>query len=115
VNRPDEVRAVLRCCNLRQGYIDAVACRLAVSGSTLRRRLDAHGTSFGELLKQERIRRVKLALADNPNLRGKAIAADLGYLELTSFYRAFFDWFGVTFSEYKKAKSAAARTARADT
>jgi len=103
MNRPDEVRAVLRCCNLRRGHVDAVACRLAVSGSTLRRRLDAHGTSFGELLKQERIRRVKLAFANNPNLRGKAIAADLGYLELNSFYRAFFDWFGVTFSEYKQA------------
>jgi len=46
---------------------------------------------------------VKLAFANNPNLRGKAIAADLGYLELNSFYRAFFDWFGVTFSEYKQA------------
>jgi AraC-like DNA-binding protein len=115
MNRPDEVRPVLQCSNLRWGHIDAVASRLAVSGSTLRRRLDAHGTSFGELLKQERIRRVKLALADNPNLRGKAIAADLGYLELHSFYRAFSAWFGVTFSEYKKANLAAARTAGADT
>ncbi|NGN63670.1 AraC family transcriptional regulator [Streptomyces sp. A7024] len=77
-----------------------VAGRLAVSPATLRRRLEAEGTSFTEL--KDTVRRdaaiTSLAQGQEP-IAG--LAARLGFAEDASFHRAFRRWTGTTPGAYR--------------
>ena len=79
-----------------------VARRLGVSGSTLRRHLLAEGTSYQQLLNAVRVHRCYKSLSRRW-VPGKCLAADLGFSEPNSFYRAFNRWTGKTYTEFKKA------------
>ena len=65
-----------------------VADRLFMSGSTLRRRLQAEGTSYQVLLNAVHRHRCEKTLAQRW-LPGKCLAGELGFREANSFYRAF--------------------------
>ena len=89
---------------------DAIARHLGVSRRTLRRQLDAEGTSFHELTEICR-RNVGHALLVRSDLPMIEIAMRLGYSDHTAFSRAFSRWFGASPRALRKAGSAAAGSA----
>ena len=96
------VLRILLLSNLENISAEAVASRLFVSQSTLRRRLKAENTSYQRLLDQVRRHRCEKTLARRW-LPGKSIAGELGFTQPNSFYRAFGRWTGMTYTEYKRA------------
>jgi AraC-like DNA-binding protein len=80
--------------------IDQVAATLCMAPRTLRRRLDADGTSFSDLLDK-----VRLALAvdylDDTTLRIDDVASALDFADAASFRHAFKRWTGKTPNEYR--------------
>ena len=78
-----------------------IAVQLGMSERTLQRRLQAEGTSFQEILDNTRhylarelLRNTAVALAD--------VAAQLGFTEPSTFYRAFKKWEGLTPGQYRE-------------
>lgn len=80
---------------------------LNMSVRTLRRRLDKEGSSYNQLLQQSRIEKSKELLRD-PNNSIELISGKLGYLESTSFSRAFKSWTGETPRNWRKKFQSAA-------
>ena len=80
---------------------DKVAARLNISPSTLRRRLHMEGTSYQILLDRVRRYRCEQVLARR-RMPGKSLAAALGFKRANSFYRAFRNWTGVGYGEYRR-------------
>lgn len=80
----------------------AVAERLGVSQSTLRRRLHQEGTSF-QALKDERRRTAALRLLAGTELSLTEIASQLGFPDNSAFFRVFRRWMGVTPSEFRRS------------
>jgi AraC-like DNA-binding protein len=97
---PRVIDAVRRC--LPQGAPTAtgVASALGLSERTLRRRLEAEGNSFGELMTQLRRELALHYLADR-ELGLIEIALLLGYGEQSSFSAAFKNWMGLPPGEYR--------------
>jgi len=84
-------------CDARMEY---VATELGVAPRTLRRHLDAEGTSFRKLVDE-----VREALAEGMLVHGltvEQIAERLGYAEVSSFVHAFKRWKGVSPSKYRR-------------
>ncbi|MFN7129406.1 MAG: AraC family transcriptional regulator ligand-binding domain-containing protein [Brevundimonas sp.] len=77
-----------------------VARQLGMSERTLQRRILAEGASFRELLLQARRDLWKQLLADEA-IQIDEIAYLLGYQDVTSFYRAFRAWEGVTPAQWR--------------
>ncbi|MCF4166528.1 AraC family transcriptional regulator [Zavarzinia compransoris] len=71
-----------------------VARALAMSESTLRRRLSEEGLAFGDLLRRERMRSARDLLASGASAERAATA--VGYLSRGHFTRHFRDAFGLT-------------------
>lgn len=88
---------------------DSVARALAMSRRTLRRRLEAEGTSFHELGETCRLS-IGQALLTRTDLPIVEIAMRLGYSDHTAFSRAFARWRGVPPRELRKASSSASAT-----
>ena len=74
---------------------EAVAATLGVSSRTLRRHLDAQGTSFRAVADEILLSKARHHLRDS-QLSVEAIAERLGYAEAASFIRAFRRWTGET-------------------
>ena len=90
---------------LPQDWPDAelVAQRFGMSRSTLHRRLNSTGQSLSQI--KEEIRRNRAtALLKRTNMPISQIAGELGYSEESTFYRAFFRWYGSTPNSLRKAK-----------
>lgn len=81
--------------------VEALAKTLAVSPRTLRRKLDAAGTSYSALLDALRRQRASqwVAQTDEPLA---VIAERLGFSDPSTFYRAFKRWTAVTPAQYRK-------------
>ncbi|WP_350446544.1 AraC family transcriptional regulator [Pseudomonas solani] len=80
--------------------MERIATELHMTSRTLRRRLDAEGTSFRQL--QEEVRNAlaeELLAADG--IRLEEIAERLGYGELSNFIHAFKRWKGITPGQYR--------------
>lgn len=75
--------------------MEAVAADMFVSSRTLRRHLEAQGTSFRQLLDMVREQKAKILLREGQH-SVKAIAELLGYQEPASFVHAFRRWVGVS-------------------
>lgn len=88
-----QVRALLA--EVDAGYpdLDAVARRLHLSTRTLKRRLQARGLGFQQLLDEAR-RRDAQRLLDDASLSIEKIAMRLGYNDPANFTRAFRRWTG---------------------
>jgi AraC-like DNA-binding protein len=87
----------------RYGSLDAAASALCVSGRTLRRHLQAHATSFQQLLDQamqdratEYLQKTELSIGE--------IADRLGYSETSSFRQAFRRWTGQAPSMFRNQR-----------
>ncbi|MFF0493097.1 AraC family transcriptional regulator [Nocardia sp. NPDC004068] len=81
--------------------IDAVARDLNMSTRTLRRHLDAAGTSYRALLDEVRRALAEEMLTATP-LSVSDVAIRLGYAEASTFIYAFKRWTGTTPSAYRK-------------
>lgn len=79
-----------------------VARLLGLAPRTLSRRLDAEGTSYGELRQEVRFSRAK-ELLRNPRLQLAEIADRLGFSDPAAFSRAFRKWSGDTPSDWRAA------------
>lgn len=94
----------------KQGYpsLEQLAQRLHLSPRTLRRRLEAEGIRYLDLLQRTRIRDAK-ALLLKPGVEIQQIAQILGYADAANFTRAFRQRTGQTPSAYR-AQHASARS-----
>ncbi|WP_067712518.1 AraC family transcriptional regulator [Nocardia yamanashiensis] len=81
--------------------IDAVARDLAMSTRTLRRHLDAAGTSYRALLDEVRRALAEEMLTATP-LSVSDVAIRLGYAEASTFIHAFKRWTGTTPSAFRR-------------
>ena len=82
---------------------EQVAEKLHMSLRTLRRKLEAEGSSYTQLLENAR-RRDAIRLLDNPQLEIQQIAELLGYNNPTNFSRAFRQWTNKTPREYRQLR-----------
>lgn len=82
--------------------LDEVAGALAMSPRSLRRKLDLEGTSFRQLLEEERRQLAQQLLANSP-MKLDELAFHLGYTDTASFTRAFRRWMNCSPGEYRKS------------
>lgn len=82
--------------------IGAVAAQLNLGVRTLRRRLDAEGTSYKNIVQQLRCELAETYLRASP-LSIFEIADMLGYQDVSNFRRAFIHWKGVSPAQYRRA------------
>lgn len=87
---------------------ETLAAQLGMSLSTLRRRLDAEGTSY-RLLKDGLRRDAALRQLSQTRKSVADIALSLGFTEPSAFHRAFRQWTGVSPGEYREGRSRASR------
>ncbi|MDH5672352.1 MAG: AraC family transcriptional regulator [Myxococcales bacterium] len=81
--------------------IEQVASRLGMSTRTLKRRLAEHGSTFTDLLQEERRLRA-LHLLRATELTLEEISEQLGYASATSLARAFTRWTGKSPAVYRR-------------
>lgn len=81
--------------------LEDVAQHLAMAPRSLRRRLDAEGTRFRDLVEGER-RQLAQQLLEGTEMKLDEMALQLGYGDTPSFTRAFRRWFGQSPGEYRK-------------
>jgi len=81
--------------------LETVAAKLAVEPAQLRRRLAKHGTTFTVLLNEHRHALAKQLLIKTDEAL-ESIVYLLGFVEISSFYKAFKRWEGVTPAQYRK-------------
>ncbi len=81
--------------------IEDVAKAMAVSPRSLRRKLDAEGTTFRHILETER-RQLAEHLLATTRITLDELAIQLGYSDTASFTRAFRRWNGVSPGEFRK-------------
>ncbi|WP_280402751.1 AraC family transcriptional regulator [Nocardia carnea] len=84
--------------------IDMVAADLNMSTRTLRRHLDAAGTSYRALLDEVRQALAEEMLTTTP-LSVSDVAIRLGYAEASTFIYAFKRWTGATPAAYRRARA----------
>lgn len=83
---------------------DQLARHMNISPWTLKRRLTAEGTTYKDIASV--IRKNKAVhLLQNTTLPIEQIAADIGYHDLSNFYRAFKRWTGQNPGAYREKKS----------
>jgi AraC-like DNA-binding protein len=107
--QPDAFEATVRLQileTLEQGSasLDTVARNLALSRSTLKRRLAASGRTFREL-RDSIVEEVSTRALTETEIEVSAIAAKVGYAELSSFDRAFKRITGMSPSAYRRDRS----------
>lgn len=85
--------------------VDVVAQRLSMSARTLKRRLSAEGTSYSELLDQERRARAEAMLTGGRAI--KEIAVRLGFADAAAFSHAFTRWTGKSPSQWRDERAGA--------
>jgi len=84
---------------------DQAAQCLHMSGRTLQRKLQDAGTSFQQLLDEERQRRAR-SLLTSTDMSLTRISEELGFSESSAFTRAFRRWEGVSPLEYRQTTQA---------
>ena len=83
--------------------LEVVARRLRTSGRSLSRRLADEGTSYNEVLDHVRYELARRYL-EGGNHKPKAIAAMVGYKEVSAFHHAFRRWTGTTPARYREGR-----------
>lgn len=97
-----KVRAILsKDVSGNQPSAEAVASRLNLSVTTLRRKLQAESSSY-QRLKDECRMEAAFHYLSCPELSNSCIAERLGFDETSAFFRAFKKWTGVTPGDYRK-------------
>ena len=85
-----------------------VAKKIGLSGRTLCRSLQKHGSSYRSLVEEVRIERALMSF-DSGRITAREIAHQAGYQNLSAFRRAFKKWTDQTVQEYQKGKERRAR------
>ncbi len=80
--------------------LNDMAGELALSARSLRRKLEQEGTSYRDLVEEER-RQLALQLLRSTAMKIEEVAAHLGYTDAGGFVRAFRRWQGCSPSEYR--------------
>jgi AraC-like DNA-binding protein len=80
---------------------DRVAIRLKISARTVRRTLARGGTSFHDVVMEQRMSLAKRYLQEQ-HIPIKQISSSLGYADVSSFHRAFRLHTGVTPGEFRR-------------
>ena len=101
----DDVRMILLTRPGEFPTIDQAAQQLCMSPRTLRRRLQAEGCSFRELLDEVRLQMAREYLAET-NLPVSEVSWLLGYSEPGNFSHAFKRWCGMSPRAYRKRQTA---------
>lgn len=81
--------------------MESLAAQLHMTSRTLRRRLDAEGTSFRQL-QDEVLGTLAEELLRSTALRLEEIAERLGYGEVSNFIHAFKRWKGVSPGQFRR-------------
>ncbi|MDF1629639.1 MAG: AraC family transcriptional regulator [Alcanivoracaceae bacterium] len=81
--------------------VEEVASALAISPRSLRRKLEQEGTSFRQLIEEERRHTAEQILAGS-DMTLDELAIHLGYTDTASFTRAFRRWLNVSPGEYRR-------------
>ena len=90
----------------REPVVAAIAPKLHMSARSLQRRLQREGTSFAEVLSDLRRELAQRYLTD-PRISISEVAFLLGFLDVTSFHRAFKRWTGCAPSAYRRQRAGA--------
>lgn len=85
----------------KRANIEFICNHLSVSRQTLFRILKKEDTTFKELLNETR-KKNSIELLSNQELKISEISSLLGYTDISSFYTAFNNWFGMSVSDYRK-------------
>ncbi|KAB0662655.1 AraC family transcriptional regulator [Burkholderia diffusa] len=85
--------------------IDAIADTLCMTSRTLRRKLDAEGTSYSELLTSVR-KALAIDYLSTTTLSTEDIALTLGFSDAVGFRHAFKRWTGTTPSDVRRKRGA---------
>lgn len=101
----ERIRGLLRDLDRHVPDFGEVASEMAMSQRTLRRRLNELDTSYGEILRDVRLRRAAECLLD-PTLTVDGIAERLGYTEAANFRHAFRRWVGCSPQDFRRQYSA---------
>ncbi|MDX1803961.1 MAG: AraC family transcriptional regulator [Alcanivorax sp.] len=99
-----QVREILLATPGQFAAMDAMASELGITGRTLRRRLQAEGTGYRELLDEVRLLLAEQWLQDGL-LNQEEISERLGYSEVSNFIHAFKRWTGQTPARYRRRYS----------
>lgn len=99
----NKVTQTLRTFSFQDISLEALASRLHMSPRSLRRRLHAQNVSYKSLLELEQ-KRLAIKYLENHRYTLDQIAHELGYLNASSFSRAFKRWFGLAPIYYQKSK-----------
>jgi len=83
--------------------IDAIAAILCITSRTLRRKLEAEGTSYSELLASVR-KALAIDYLSTTTLSTEDIASTLGFSDAVGFRHAFKRWTGMTPSDVRRNK-----------
>lgn len=81
--------------------LERTAALTGLTARTLRRRLAAEGSSFGQILKDARREAAEIFIRD-PSMSLTQVAFALSYGEQTAFVRAFRSWFGIAPGAYRR-------------
>jgi AraC-like DNA-binding protein len=95
---------ILACLRMGNVAAELTATRLGMARRTLVRRLNQHGTSYAELLKEARYR-AAIHYLQQTNHTVEDIAFLLGYSECAAFVHAFKRWTGHPPLEYRRIHS----------
>ena len=82
---------------------ESIAARLFMSARTLHRRLEEEGSSF-RAIKDALRRDIALTRLSKSDLPIAGIAAELGYADTSTFYRACLEWTGLSPREYRQQR-----------
>lgn len=83
--------------------LNDMAGELALSPRSLRRKLEQEGTSYREIVEEER-QQLALQFLENTEMKIDELAIHLGYTDAGGFVRAFRRWQGCSPGEYRKAR-----------
>ena len=115
VNRAGGVAADIRRLLIEQPgrypSIETIASQLNMHSRALRRRLEAEGTSYRELLAEVRMR-LAIEYLRKTQMTNEEIASRLGYSEAANFRHAFTRWTGKSPSDFRGAAGAQHQSGR---
>lgn len=112
LNVASMVQKILRVTDLQGPVRERIAERLAMSAEGLRYHLVGVGTSFGELLLNERRRRVEEHLACGRERTVKALVEASGWAHHADLRKHWPDWFGCEMREDRRLKKGSNDTYR---
>lgn len=92
---------ILATADLARIRAPAVMESLGIGRRAFEQRLEREGTCYAELLREERMCRVRALLKANKHADGRMLAKKCGYLKTSNAYQAFKKWFGVNWRDVK--------------